>query len=72
MCDLVPSPSDTDDLLTRMTIIGIVMAFRKLTLEAMNAVLSKRTPFILNVITGFHDNPPSDSPEVCTPTVHIV
>jgi NCK-associated protein 1 len=55
---------NTDDLLTRMTIIGIVMAFRKLTLEAMNAVLSKRTPFILNVITGFHDNPPSDSPEI--------
>ena len=56
---------DTEDLLTRMTIVGIVMAFRKLTLEAMNAVLSRRAPFILNVITSFHDNPPPDSPEVC-------
>nr|WEL12754.1 NCK-associated protein 1 [Halisarca dujardinii] len=55
---------NTDDLMTRMTIIGIVMAFRKLTLEAMRSVLARRTPFILNVITSFHDNPPPDTPEI--------
>ena len=56
--------TDTDDLLTRMVIVGIVMSFRRLTLEALHAVLSRRTPFLVAAIERFHENPPTEHPEV--------
>lgn len=59
-----PLTADTDDLLTRMVIVGIVMSFRRLTLEALHAVLSRRTPFLISAIERFHENPPAEHPEV--------
>ena len=42
------------------------MAFRKLTLVALNNVLSQRVPFILSSIVDFKQNLPDKTSTVCT------
>lgn len=54
----------SEDLVARTTIVGIIMAFRKLTLEALNSVLSARIPFLLSSITDFKLNLPDKSSDV--------
>ena len=57
--------SDSEDLLARTVIVGIIMAFRKLTLEALNNVLTYRVPFILSSIKDFKKNLPDKTSTVC-------
>lgn len=54
----------SEDLVARTTIVGIIMAFRKLTLEALNSVLSARIPFLLSSITDFKISLPDKSSDV--------
>lgn len=49
---------DSEDLVARTTIVGIIVAFRKLTLDALNSVLSYRIPFLLSSISDFKKNLP--------------
>lgn len=56
---------DAEDLLARTVIVGIIMAFRKLTLEALNNVLTYRVPFILSSIKDFKKNLPDKTCTVC-------
>ena len=56
--------SDAEDLLARTVIVGIIMAFRNLTLEALNNVLTYRVPFILNSIKDFKKNLPDKTSTV--------
>lgn len=55
---------DSDDLIARTTIVGVIMAFRKLTLEALNSVLSYRIPFLLSSIFDFKQNLPDKTSSV--------
>ena len=57
-------PSDSEDLLARTVIVGIIMAFRKLTLEALNNVLTYRVPFMLSSIVDFKHNLPDKTSSV--------
>ena len=56
--------SDSEDLLARTVIVGIIMAFRKLTLEALNNVLTYRVPFMLSSIMDFKHNLPDKTSSV--------
>ena len=55
---------DSEDLVARTTIVGIIVAFRKLSLDALNSVLSYRIPFLLSSITDFKKNLPDRSSTV--------
>ncbi len=55
---------DSEDLIARTTIVGIIMAFRKCTLEALNSALSYRIPFLLSSISDFKKNIPDKSSNV--------
>ncbi|XP_065902266.1 nck-associated protein 1 homolog [Dysidea avara] len=55
---------NNDDLIARTTIVGIVLAFRKLTLDALHNVLSYRIPFLLSSITDLMLFPPKDKPQI--------
>ena len=61
----VADGSDSEDLLARTVIVGIIMAFRKLTLDALNNVLTYRVPFILSSIKDFKKNLPDKTSTVC-------
>ena len=56
--------SDSEDLLARTVIVGIIMVFRKLTLVALNNVLSYRVPFMLSSIVDFKQNLPDKTSNV--------
>jgi len=55
---------DSEDLIARTTIVGIIIAFRKCMLEALNCVLSYRIPFLLSSIADFKKNIPDKSSSV--------
>ena len=44
LCCVISAAADTDDLLARTVIVGILMAFRKLNLQALHSVLCYRSP----------------------------
>lgn len=48
-----------DNVLQRMTIIGVILGFRSLAQDALNDVLSDRIPFLLSSITDFKHNVPN-------------
>lgn len=47
-----------DNVLQRMSIIGVILSFRRLTQEALHDVLEKRIPFLLSSIKDFHEHVP--------------
>jgi len=49
---------NSEDLLARTVIVGIIMAFRRLTLDALHNVLTHRIPFMLSSIEDFKHNLP--------------
>jgi NCK-associated protein 1 len=62
MCSIVPpfpclsydSPcSDVDNVLQRMTIVGVILSFRQLAQGALVDVLEERIPFLLSSILDF-------------------
>ncbi|XP_028399660.1 nck-associated protein 1 homolog [Dendronephthya gigantea] len=54
--ELVRRLKNTDDLLIRMTIVGVILAFRELTQEALRDVLEKRVPFLVCYVNDFQEN----------------
>lgn len=47
-----------DDVLQRMTIIGVILCFKKLAEEALTDALEQRIPFILSSIRDFQEHVP--------------
>ncbi|XP_064384719.1 nck-associated protein 1 homolog [Halichondria panicea] len=62
--EVIKKVKSSEDLLARTVIVGIIMAFRKLTLVALNNVLSQRVPFILSSIVDFKQNLPDKTSTV--------
>jgi len=50
---------DVENMLQRMTIIGMILRFRQLTQEALHDALIDRIPFLLSSILDFHDHAPN-------------
>jgi hypothetical protein len=48
--------SEVDNLLQRMTIVGVILCFRQLGQEALNDVLNQRVPFLLSSIIDFKEH----------------
>lgn len=51
---------EVDNLLQRMTIVGVILCFRQLGQNALNDVLSQRVPFLLSSINDFKSNFPAE------------
>jgi NCK-associated protein 1 len=47
---------DVENVLQRMTIIGMILRFRQLTQEALHETLIDRIPFLLSSIRDFHEH----------------
>lgn len=56
---LFPFNVDAENVLSRMTIIGMILRFQQLTQEAMHDVLIDRIPFLLSSILDFHEHAPN-------------
>ncbi|XP_074659971.1 nck-associated protein 1-like [Tubulanus polymorphus] len=50
---------NVDNVLQRMTIIGVLLCFRDIAQEALNDVLENRIPFLLNSIHDFQQHVPT-------------
>ncbi|KAK6192637.1 hypothetical protein SNE40_004076 [Patella caerulea] len=53
------APSDVDIVLMRMTIIGVLLAFRSLIQEALHDVLDDHVPFLMSSIRDIHHYVPN-------------
>lgn len=51
---------EVDNLLQRMTIVGVILCFRQLGQEALNDVLNQRVPFLLSSIIDFKEHFPAE------------
>jgi NCK-associated protein 1 len=51
--------SDVDNVLQRMTIVGVILSFRQLAQNALVDVLEERIPFLLSSILDFRHHFPS-------------
>ena len=47
---------DGEDLIQRGVIVGILLGFRKLSLQALRAVLERRIPFMFMSVLDFKSN----------------
>ena len=56
--------SEVDNLLQRLTIVGVILCFRQLGQEALNDVLAQRVPFLLSSIIDFKEHFPSDESDL--------
>lgn len=54
-----------DNVLQRMTIIGVILCFRQLAQEALVDVLEERIPFLLTSILDFCQHLPGGDTSVC-------
>ncbi|XP_077986054.1 nck-associated protein 1-like [Glandiceps talaboti] len=59
MTDLFKRLRHVENVLQRMTIIGVILAFRSLAQEALSDVLSRRIPFLQGAIVDFCEHIPS-------------
>lgn len=55
-----------ENLLTRLNIIGVILAFSSLTQEALTDVLSQRVSFLYSSIVDFRDHVKAGGPEAVT------
>lgn len=55
---------NSEDLIARTVIVGIILAFRKMTLAALHSVLTYRVPFLLSSIADFKTNLPDKDSNV--------
>eukprot|EP00794_Sanderia_malayensis_P017057 gene17057-18775_t len=51
---------NAEDVLVRTTIIGVILCFRSLLMNGLNASLEQRVPFLMKVLQDFKDNNPRD------------
>ena len=56
--------ADSDDLIARTVIVGVILAFRKMSLAALHSVLTYRVPFMLSSIADFKKNLPDKDSNV--------
>lgn len=49
---------DVDNVLQRMSIVGVILCFRASCQEALNEVLCERIPFLLSSVNDFKHNMP--------------
>ncbi|KAI1280571.1 Membrane-associated protein Hem [Halotydeus destructor] len=62
MRELFRRLQNVDNVLQRMTIVGVILCFRGLCQEALNDVLSERIPFLLSSVMDFkHNVSPNES-----------
>lgn len=45
---------DVDNVLQRMTIVGVILSFRQLAQSALHEVLEDRVPFLLASVQDYH------------------
>jgi len=45
---------DVDNVLQRMTIVGVILSFRQLAQSALRDVLEDRVPFLLSSVQDYH------------------
>ncbi|XP_066287514.1 nck-associated protein 1-like isoform X4 [Branchiostoma lanceolatum] len=62
---------DVDNVLKRVTIVGVILSFKTLAQEALNDVLKKRIPFLMSSIIDFQKHFP-ETPENNMVRVEIV
>lgn len=55
---------DVDNVLQRMTIVGVILSFRQLAQGALVDVLEERIPFLLSSILDFRHH--AGDPMVCS------
>jgi NCK-associated protein 1 len=48
--------SDVENVLQRMTIIGVILSFRQILHDALVVVLEERIPFLLSSVLDFRHN----------------
>ncbi|XP_040573731.1 membrane-associated protein Hem [Lepeophtheirus salmonis] len=60
MRELAKRLTNVDSVLQRMTIIGVILSFRELLYEAVNAQLEERIPFLYSTIQDFHQHSPPE------------
>eukprot|EP00731_Ephydatia_muelleri_P036969 Em0366g4a len=53
IADPMASAADIEDLISRTILVGVILTFRKLTLQALHHVLEYRIPFLLSTIKDF-------------------
>ena len=63
--NVICSCIDGDDLIQRTIIIGILLEFRKLSLQALRVVLERRIPFMFSSILDFKSNLIDKDSRVC-------
>lgn len=56
MKELAKRLVNVDSVLQRMTIVGVILSFRELLREALNAQLEERIPFLYSTIQDFHEH----------------
>ncbi|CAL8105746.1 unnamed protein product [Orchesella dallaii] len=59
MKDLCKKLQNAENVLLRMTVIGMVLRFRQISQEALHDVLIDRIPFLLSSILDFHEHAPN-------------
>lgn len=48
--------ADVDNVLQRMTIIGVILSFRQILHDSLVVVLEERIPFLLSSVLDFRHN----------------
>ncbi|KAJ7380999.1 Nck-associated protein 1 [Desmophyllum pertusum] len=56
--ELIRRLKNMDNVLLRVTIVGVILTFRSLTQEALEMVLKKRVPFLMSSIVDFKEHFP--------------
>jgi NCK-associated protein 1 len=64
--------ADVDNVLQRMTIVGVILSFRQLAQGALVDVLEERIPFLLSSILDFRHHLPSGDPMVCESIITLL
>ena len=54
MKELAKRLGSVDSVLQRMTIVGVILSFRELLYEAVNAQLEERIPFLYSTVDDVH------------------
>ncbi|GJQ81682.1 putative membrane-associated protein [Trypoxylus dichotomus] len=62
MKDQFKKLSNVDNVLQRMTIVGVILSFRQLAQSSLTDVLDQRIPFLLSSILDFRHHLPSGDP----------
>ncbi|XP_065349568.1 membrane-associated protein Hem [Cloeon dipterum] len=63
---------NVDNVLTRMTIVGVILSFRRLAQSALVDVLEERIPFLLSSVLDFKHNLTQSDPPMIEPVKHSI